>query len=51
VKRTSLGDPNPRGGADRWGGSKYSLNPRGRSYGSRILEAIAWPRINSGQTL
>jgi len=43
--------PNPQGGADRRGGSKYSLNPRGGSYGSRILEAIAWPRINSGQTL
>ena len=37
--------PNPRGGADQ----KYSLNPRGESYGSRILEAIAWPRINSGR--
>ena len=35
--------PNPRGRADRRGGSKYSLNSRGGSYGSRILEAIAWP--------
>ena len=49
--RYNVGDPNPRGGANRQGGSKYSLNPRGGSYGSRILEAIAWSRINSGQTL